>query len=731
MPDQFGGVEVEETTVPQASVDQFGGVAVVDAEEPGFLDKAYGAGEVVAQIGSGIVGDIAGGIAGTATALATQDSQKGVDVLRDIQDAITLTPQTQAGKDMLQSVGNIEVLKKIAEVTKSAENKLADAGFETNAGPLRTALAVAFPTAIGELLGAKLPGTAAKLSRRAADKAEAQATELKGEAESIAEDARILREEGPQIAEEAAEIPQEVTDAGLAQTAENIASGKDAEIVKSVQADPEFYRAAEELGLSTEPLASFASQNPQFRALEQGLAAVPASMLDAQSKKFVTELSQKADDLIKEYGGTLDKAELSQRFRSESLANVDDLAEQADRLYDTLDQAIPKSARVATDNTIAFINKKADELGGSKELPPLLKKLKRSLGTTKKTETKETFSPIFGAKTETKTKVSRPTHERLSQLRKEVGQAIGKHSGPFKNAEAGLLKQVYAVLRKDQDAAAAKLGVEDVSNAANALVKQRKQIEDNLAKTLGKDLSGSLLPKVGRSVKQLAKGEVQQFNSLMEKIPQNMRKEVVVSSLNDIFRGSGVNKQALDVTQFSKFMDDLNRSPQLKSVLFRELPEESQRALLNLAKVSKGISTALQDKIPTGRIAAFFDENEGFLSKMMGRTVSTLAAAKGGPILADAVSELLSGKGKGSKAQVASEFMASPKFQSIIRDAVKEGVTEGNQISEKLIKAEKLMKKNKKYKKWAKTLDESQAAKLASVGLVSYLLAPPEREPQP
>lgn len=705
--DEFGGVLVQD------DVDEFGGILVPEEEEDtNFLQDLYGAGEVAATIGTGVVGDIVGGVAGTATALGLQDIETGVNVLDSVRDAITTQPQTVAGKRMLQSVGDIEILKTIADVTQSAEQKLADAGFETEAGPLRTALAVAFPTAIGELLGAKLPGAATKLTKRAGEKA-----------------AEKTAERSSELAEEAAEVGKKdlSSEEALTESVAAIESPSDAEKIINIAPDPEFYKAADELGLSTEPLASYASKNPQFRSLEQSLAAMPASILDTQGKKFVSELSQRADKIIEQYGGTLDKAELSDRFKTESLKTVDDLAQQADDIYEGLNKTIPKKTKVNASNTLDFIKNKADELGGYDELPPLLKKLQRSLKPKKTSKKVETVSPVFGTKIKTETSSTYPTHERLNTFRKEVGQALNKRSGPFKDAPTGDLKQIYRVLKEDQNSVAKNAGVLDVSKSADALIIQRKQIEDNMSSLLGKELTGSLLPKVGRSLKQLSKGEVDQFGALLSKIPKNLRQEVVVSSLNDIFKGTGVDKQGLDVTRFSKFMDELERSPTIKKKLYKELPPESIKTLDNLYKVSKGVSTALQDKIPTGRVMSLFEDKNGLLSKVLGHAAGTIASTKGGPLVGDAVREILSQKS--SRSQAASDLLGSPRFQEMIKQAVKDGVTEGNQKSDKLIKAEDLMKKSKKYKKWADSLSESQKAQIASVGLTSYLLNPEESEP--
>ena len=96
-----------------------------------------------------------------------------------------------------------------------------------------------------------------------------------------------------------------------------------------------------------------------------------------QGKAFLSAVSQKADDLIGRYGGTLDKADLSQRFRQESLRTVDQLFEQADNLYNQLDEVIPKTTNIEAPSTLSFINRISEESGG--KISPQMARIKSSL----------------------------------------------------------------------------------------------------------------------------------------------------------------------------------------------------------------------------------------------------------------------------------------------------------------------------------------------------------------
>ena len=644
-------------------------------QETGLLQDIYGAGETAAAMVSGAIAEPIAGVSGIGAALNPFEEREAGTVVEDVKDAFTFEPRTESGRRQIQAVGKF--FKPLADILTAAETAGGELGYDI-AGPIGGAIGETLPTAALEALGLAGPKAAAKVAGRQAGIAGEEAATLSKQAEDI--------------------MSPQATDAGLEVAAESITKGKPVDIAEMVQASPAFYKAADELGINTEPLASFASKNPQFRSLEQGLASIPASQLDAQSKQFIGEVSQKADDLIEQYGGTKDKAELSQRFETESLKSIDDIYAKEGDLYDSIAAQIPKDAEAFPIETIAFLEKRASELGGVDNLAPSFKRL---------------YNQFYG-------KDVKPTNELLNQRRKEVGQQLGrKGDTQFKNTETGELKQLYAVMKADQESIAKASGISDVVESANAMTIQRKQIEDNLKGLLGKNLQKDLMPVVGSSLKQLGKGKTKQWRETMASIPKEFRQEVVVSALNDIFRGSGASQQAFNPTQFTKFMNELNRSPQTKALLYKELPKESIKSIENLYTLSKGIQTALQDKIPTGRVAALFDNNNGFLRRLMGKGATAAATLGGGPLAGSVVSDFLSQASDGAKS--ASSMLSTPQFQRIIRESVKEGVVDGAMASDKLKAAEKAFSKSKQYKAWEKTLTESDKLRLSSLGLTNYL----------
>ena len=205
-----------------------------------------------------------------------------------------------------------------------------------------------------------------------------------------------------------------------------------------------------------------------------------------------------------------------------------------------------------------------------------------------------------------------------------------------------------------------------------------------------------------------------------------MRQRVVASSLNDILKGSGSGQKGFSTNAFVKNFEELNRNKAAKNRLLKELPPQAKKDLDNLYKISKGVDMALKDKIPTGMVSRFFEPNNGFMRKLMGKTIGMAVTAKGGFLAGDIVNEMLSGSG--NKAKSTSDMLASPKFQAIIRKSVSEGVQEGSKKSKILNDAEKSFQKSETYKRWAKSLEPSERQILASQGIIGYLFSEEDSE---
>ena len=650
---------------------------------------------------SGAIAEPMAGIAGlTAAAIPGLEPGAGKAVVEGVRERLTIDPKTQAGQESLRSIGAF--LDPLSQAMQSVETKLGEAGFDV-AGPLGGAVMQTLPTAIGEALGF-----------------------FGGRALKSAANANTSQARRALVALDSAERGR-LTGATIEDVASGLQFGSREDIARIIDADPEFYRAADELGLSTEPLASFASLNPQFRGIEQGLRAVFGSVLNAQAISFINDVSRKADDIIQKYGGAIDKAALGQDFKRRSLEQVEAMAETTNLFYDRLEQLIQPSSRYEAPNTVDFLRQKMSE---DRLRPVFVRALNKLSPETRTISSRRVFNHVTG-KSELRrvTEQINPTYGAIDQLRREVGQAINKKSGPFKDAETGLNKALYARLTKDLDNIADDVGGEAVimRNAANSSVRQRKQIEDNLVTLLGKDLNTALNTTVSGAVKGLKKGEIDKFRNVVNAIPENQRAEVVISALNDVFRGSGEGQAAFSANQFTKFMQDINRSPAVRDALFESLPAGSRNAIDNLYTVADGVTRAQRDFVRTGAINTLFENKAGFVRKMMG----TAGSAVGGAIIArttgspaaaaitQTTREFL--KQSTNRSRATSELLGSPEFQQFIKEAVRTGTLESARRSRTFQRAERRLERSQRYANWLENLQPELAGVITSGGLINYL----------
>jgi hypothetical protein len=247
-----------------------------------------------------LAGFVGSGLAGIAELIKTGDLDSAANAVKAIQKGVSekFAPKTEAGRSGLETVGGaIQAVDEniirpavagtagLAQLAlnptdlagaRQTVRSVRDVGLGKSAGQQAfdvtgsPAIATAFETApvlLEEATGGLIGRTAG-----AAQAAKAQA---KTQSAQKALQAIEQSKTGP------------VTDAGLQDIAETIQKGTPEEIAGIVQADPKFFLAADELGISTEPLASFASKNPQFRDVSGALQKVPGSVLDVQARNLI------------------------------------------------------------------------------------------------------------------------------------------------------------------------------------------------------------------------------------------------------------------------------------------------------------------------------------------------------------------------------------------------------------------------------------------------------------
>lgn len=655
-------------------------------------EKVGGVIEAGASMASSALAKPVAGIVGLANLAVTQDPANAAKRVTQVEDALTYEPGS-VGQEYMQALSTAPVISDIAESMQRGSEFAGQATLDVTGSPLAASIAKAAPEAIATGLGAFVPGGIAAR----------QATKAEGLAQEGARSA---------VRETSLDEPALVKST----TAETLRSGKLKNIADVIDANPDFYRALDELGVTAEPLASYASRNPQFRGIEQSFAALPSSPQNAQALEFSRGVSGVAQGLLEKYSDATGSVDASLKWRDASTKTIDELGDAADIAYDALDEVLDKRAVAQPVKTQEFLNDFTKNLAlgiDDPDVPSVIKKAYQSL------QPRQVV-------TDAGVQQIPATLENMDRLRKNIGAAAFRKEGDFKDADSALLKRIYGSLTDDINTMAEAQGLSQQVQAAKYLVAQRKRLEENMQDLLGKNLTKDIVPVIQQGVAGLVKGGAKRYQDIMKAISdKETRQQLLFTALNDQFTKTlKGDKDTLDGTAFLKWYDKTLGKEAVRALVQKDLPDGALKDLDNLAVITRGVAQATAQKIPTGVVNAVLNDSGGFLSRMVGTAGRAGSAAAGGGILGDTVSGIIDVMARRTpRAEKTSALLADPRLQSLIRRGVAQGVVQGRRTAEANRLAEQRLTKSANYQAWAKTLNESEKAKLASVGLTQFLLA--------
>lgn len=650
----------------------------------GFLGAVRGTAELAGSLGAAIIAEPIAGLAGIAGGILPGEPGQAEEVVKAVRGIVPAPGE--AGQRVGQRIG--EALGDVAEfagpvigdffkfIGQGFED-LKEATFAKFGAAAATAVAIA-PTAILEAVPAL---AAIKKARNIPTTIADDVIDQVGDEARLAGASSIKTGIPPEIKTQA-QISADLRSGGKKATAR---------VVEEVKPIPEIMASAEALGVDLNP--SHYSSNRAFIEVERALASRPGSKLNTIEEKAIIDTGEAADTLIKDLGGTLDKSLLDANVRGDIEKNIAALNKQSDIAYADVNKAIDRRTKVNPSASSGYIAARLDELGGDKTL--LLKSEKRLLKFAE-----DAKNPTYGA---------------LDQTRREVGEALGKQSGEFRNDTEGVLKQVYAVLSDDQQGIADIAGVGAQYQAGRKLVEQRKNLEKVALDLFGRELAGSILPKLATAAGKLTKGDVSGFRKLMNAIPKNRRQEAAATMLNEFF-ASGTRKKGAIGGGFVSAFASLNRNAAAKREIFKHLPPGAEKRFDDIGRVTTGIfrSKALENKSKTARdlIAALDD------SSLIGRLFRGAAAEAAGTSVGIPTGLVTGGRfltgelfKKGKKATAeADALLTSPVFKKAIEDAAagKPGAGEG-------------IKQTGVFKRWLTAQPPNIRAEIAAIGFISYL----------
>ena len=263
--------------------------------------------EPLGNIGGNFFGAVGAGLAGIFESIKTGDLDAGANKVREIQKqaqeqfAIE-TDQGKEGMQMLMSIlapidkaistavsgtaGLVDVaLNPVSNISQGFEpakqtvRNVRDQGLGESAGqqvlnatgsPALATLAKVAPTA-GELITGGVLGRTAGRAKNAS--AQAKTVEAQRALDDLSNGV--------------------VKESTVQDVAETVRTGNADDIAAIVDADPEFFRAADELGISTEPLASFASRNHSLEMLSKHSQQCRAIYLIHKQSYLLQRLARK------------------------------------------------------------------------------------------------------------------------------------------------------------------------------------------------------------------------------------------------------------------------------------------------------------------------------------------------------------------------------------------------------------------------------------------------------
>lgn len=469
-------------------------------------------------------------------------------------------------------------------------------------------------------------------------------------------------------------------------------------IARTVDPSPERLAAAEALGLQDVPPGVLSRSQP-VQEVSGMLAAVPGTVASEQLDIFASRLGVKADEIIQELGGSLDKVQASGNLVERMGQRREALFAAESEAYDAVRKAIDPKTIVNSKPLISQIQKEAVDVGGVRNL---------------NAPTRRVLNALRG----------KPTYGLIDRERKLIGEAIGKRLGPYKDASSAELDRLYGQLTQMQEGVANTFGAKELWRAAKNQTVERKGLEESITGLFGRDLSTPLIPKVESALKGITGRQYGSFVKLANSLPVEERGEIVATALNGIFTSGRGQDQQFTASQFNKWFKNLKRSPAATRALRDSLPEGGLERLNSLAQIAEGMTGVTKNRVRTGIVKAAlddFDKANGLAAKMYGLADkidavpgSSLSMLPQGTRLASSVVAAAT-RNKTPAVEAIDNLITSPAFKRFVVQAANDQAgTATKNMQSAIVKTDA-------YKNFIKRLPPSDAAQIASAGLIGFL----------
>jgi hypothetical protein len=408
------------------------------------------------------------------------------------------------------------------------------------------------------------------------------------------------------------------------------------------------------------------------------------TMSGRTTRKTYASIYNRLEGTQKSIDALLQKAGFSGRSGSETPFTVRPPAAVA---------AAPEAAAAAIPvdliNSRRLMNEVVKELGGdTKKLTPLERDLMEMSSTGRET-------PV--------------TYTALMRMKNDVGQALQKATGPYKDVNSGILKRLYGALSEDQLQYAQQVGGDALRSdlrLANQVVAKRKALEDRIVSLFGDERDGSIARKLVSTIQSGAKGDVTGFNRVVRSLPEDLRKRAVASAIAGAAREEKTN--GFGFSKYVNLYQGLRRNSEIYKTVATTLGPEGDKFLRDLYEISKRITDARAQVLTTGKanqalVQGLMAEGlvEGILKSTVGRqaVMGATTAATGvaaGPVAGAATAMLTNAltQGQKNRLKAAGDLFASPEWQQLVIN-----ISTQQNVNQRIFNA---AKNSDAFRNWAK-----------------------------
>lgn len=476
---------------------------------------------------------------------------------------------------------------------------------------------------------------------------------------TVANQAPIVAPAATAIAAEAP-IPAKTQEefGSLVRKAASIAPGSGKaklEIAALAAVNPEAKAAAERMGVELPvDVISDSRMLKETTGLLRGLKGTDASTAWANKS---TEVIGKARDVLASLDASPDLSTLSARVQASIRESRDGLHSSAKELYKQVDELVPTETVVNLKNTQQLLSEVLRKNPNSMTAPE------------KKLLELATRSDI--------------TYGDLTSLKSDIGAAL---RGIRKGADDYTSISDYRLNQLNEALGADKLGavgpeLAPVLKQADRFTAMQKELEKKVIGAFGKEGQGSVASSIDAAIKSgSAKGDIKQLNAVMNIIPDDMKKEAIMSG---IYRNSRANDH-FSFQKFSNLYSGLRENNEVYKEVAKVLSKDEQEMLRSLYVVSKRMAGAESLVSKTGASLQPLMNSinaQSLVGKVVSSTGGKVAAAAigmkmGGPIggaVAAGATSKIAEKSVDAGIKRASDLLTSPEFGKLVMEAAKKG----------------------------------------------------------